>query len=109
MCPAIQTCLVVNGRPSDLIGTTRRQGGSNPKDQSVFPRVYNTIKQFASFQCIGQIGNPCGSIIALAGMIMIGLLNASGNFIIQRNGTGITGVSRTDFMMVDINAQGTRG
>ena len=95
MRATIQTGFMVNGGPCYLILGAGCQGGSNPKGETMFPSIDESLQELSSFDCRWQISNAGGSIISLAGMIMIRFLNAITDIVFDGNHTTRSSKSRT--------------
>ena len=61
MCSATRTRLVVNGRPCDAVGRTRRERRSDGKGQAVQKGIFQALEEIASFHTVRQVGSTSGA------------------------------------------------
>ena len=67
----VETGFVVNACPRDLILSSRCEGGSHPKGQSVHERVFEALEQVETVSIMRQVRSPAGTRIALTRILHV--------------------------------------
>jgi hypothetical protein len=105
---SIRFGLVMNRGPRHGIVLSARQGDANFERQAVTKGILETLEQIDALLRVGKIGRAVNAIMRHTRILVIGLLNVTGNDVFNDNGR-CGGIVETRYFVVAANHHFARG